>query len=157
MKKYIAILMTLIMCLGVSNTVFASEQYVSEGTASSTVTYHADSSYIVIIPETVDANSTMKLTAASMNITSNEIVRVKVTNLNGSNCLELRNFYNGLATFYLHRTDTDAQIANNDDVATFTENCLEAPFGVNFTPESYEMSAGDYTGIITFSISLEDM
>lgn len=158
MKKYLSLILALVMCFSISTTVFAQDQFVSEGTAEATVTYHADSFYMVMIPETIDANATMTLSAAQMNIDDNEIVRVKVTNLNASDLLQLTHSrFGGTAGFELYRSDINERIANQGDVATFISGILEPSYGVNFLSHDPEMQAGDYSGTITFSISLMSM
>lgn len=159
MKKCIALLMTLVMCFGLSTTVFAQDQYISESTASSTVTYHADSFYMVMIPETIDGNASMKLTAAEMNITDNEAVRVRVSNLDEQSNLSVSHTdFGGNGYLQLFREDNNTQIYNNDEVAVFNCGSLESYFSVYFRPaETYQMQAGDYSGTITFNISLESL
>ena len=155
MKKGIALIATIALCFGLSTACLSEDTFVSEGTASSTVTYHVDSSYIVRIPATIDANSTMVLTADSMDIADDEIVRVKVTSLSEDNKLTLHNPKNGGDIFFmLSRTDTGETIPNYGDVGQFKTGAFESTVPVAFNLLE-TAPAGDYSGTIEFSIALE--
>ena len=60
MKKLLAFTLCFIMVLSCSIPAFAAELPYNESTGQSTVTYQVDSSFCVIIPETVDVQLTAK-------------------------------------------------------------------------------------------------
>ena len=87
MKKLLAFTLCFVMVLSCSISAFAAELPYNEATGQSTVTYQVDSSFCVIIPETVDAFNGFQLTASNMNITESEQVNVSV---NGENSIPIR-------------------------------------------------------------------
>lgn len=55
MKRIISIMLCVIMLMCCGITAFAADLPHNEATGQSTVTYHIDSSFCVVIPETIDA------------------------------------------------------------------------------------------------------
>lgn len=88
MKKLLAFTLCFVMVLSCSIPAFAAELPYNKATGQSTVTYQVDSSFCVIIPETVDAFNGFQLTASNMNITEAEQVNVSV---NGENSIPMTN------------------------------------------------------------------
>ena len=111
----------------------------------STVTYQVDSSFCVIIPETVDAFNGFQLTASNMNITESEQVNVSV---NGENSIPMTNDEGDTFNLRLNVNDSD-------HVAEFVKNQTTSEFIVTGQPVDGEMpAAGYYTGTVEFVVEL---
>ena len=76
----------MLMCCGI--TAFAADLPHNEATGQNTVIYHVDSSFCVVIPETIDAFNGFQLSASFMNITDSEQVNVYI---NGENRIPMTN------------------------------------------------------------------
>lgn len=133
------------MVLSCSISAFAAELPYNEAKGQSTVTYQVDSSFCVIIPETVDAFNGFQLTASYMNITNSEQVNVSV---NGENSIPMTNDEGD--TFNLR-----LNVNGNDHVAEFVKNQLTSDFVVYGQPDGGDMpAAGNYTGTVEFVVNL---
>lgn len=145
MKKLLAFALCFVMVLSCSISAFAAELPYNEATGQSTVTYQVDSSFCVIIPETVDAFNGFQLTASNMNITEAEQVNVSV---NGENSIPMTNDKGDTFNLKLNVND-------NDHVAEFIKNQTTSEFIVTGQPVEGEMpAAGYYTGTVEFVVEL---
>ncbi len=131
MKKLLAFTLCFIMVLSCSIPAFAAELPYNEATGQSTVTYQVDSSFCVIIPETVDAFNGFQLTASDMNITEAEQVTVSV---NGENSIPMTNDEGDTFNLRLNVNDSD-------HVAEFVKNQTTSEFIVTGQPIEGEMPA----------------
>jgi hypothetical protein len=147
MKKLVAFMLCLVVLMSCTITAFADNGLAGEGTsAESTVTYHVDSNFCVIIPETVDAYNGFQLSASYMNITNTEQVSVYV---NGENSITMTNDEGD--TFNLKFNLND-----NDRVAKFAKNQTTSDTIVYGQQEDGNMpAAGDYIGTVEFIVRLE--
>lgn len=146
MKKIISLMLciTMLMCCGI--TAFAEELPHNGATGQSTVTYHVDSSFCVIIPETIDAFNGFQLSSSWMNITTTEQVNVYV---NGENRIAMTNSSGDSFNLQLNLND-------NDRVAEFVKNQTTSDFTVYGQQADGNMpAAGDYTGTVEFVVRLE--
>lgn len=145
MKKIIAITLCLIMFLTCSISAFAAELPHNGATGESTVTYQVDSSFCVVIPETVDAFNGFQLTANYMNITESEQVNVSV---NGENSITMTNDEGDSFKLKLNTND-------NNHIAEFVKNQLTSDFTVYGQQDGGDMpAAGYYTGTVEFVVEL---
>ena len=145
MKKLIACLLSAVMLLSMSATVFAD---VSEngGVGQSTVTYTANSWFCVVIPETISADDGFQLSASTMNIRDTEQVNVYI---DGENSIEMTNA--SCETFNLQFNLT------NNHVAEFLKGQTLSNIYVSAQPIEGTMPiAGDYTGTVQFVVRLEE-
>lgn len=146
MKKAVSLILCLVLisCSGI--TTFAAELQNDNTSAQSTVLYHVDSYFCVIIPETIDAYAGFQLSASSMNITDMEQVNVYI---NGENSIQMENTSGDTFNLALN-------CANNGRVAQFVKNQLTSDnyvFGERIDAEM--PPAGDYTGTVEFLVRLE--
>ena len=146
MKKALALILCLAMVFCFSITTFAAELQNDNTSAQSTVTYHVNSCFCVIIPETIDAGSGFQLSASTMNITDAEQVNVYI---NGENSIQMENTAGDTFTLALN-------CGENGRVAKFIKNQLTSEgyiFGERIEAEM--PPAGDYTGTVEFVVRLE--
>lgn len=145
MKKIIAITLFLIMVFSCSVTTFAEELPHDGAKGKTTVTYQVDSSFCVIIPETVDAFNGFQLTASYMNITEAEQVNVSVS---GENRILMTNDEGDTFNLKLNLND-------RDHVAEFVKNQLTSDYTVYGQQDGGDMpAAGNYTGTVEFVVNL---
>lgn len=145
MKKYLALLICIATFFG--NTVFAEDLYLDESTSSSTLIYHIDSSFCVVIPETLDAFNGFELSAYYMNITESEQVNVYI---NGENSITMSNESGDTFNMRLNLND-------HNRVAEFIKNQLTSgwvTYGSMFDDAAMP-AAGEYTGTVNFIVRLE--
>ena len=144
MKKILAFTLCFVMVLSCSISAFAAELPYNEATGQSTVTYQVDSSFCVIIPETVDAFNGFQLTASNMNITESEQVNVSV---NGENRIPMTNDEGDTFNLRLNVNDSD-------HVAEFVKNQTTSEFIVTGPIDGEMPAAGYYTGTVEFIVEL---
>lgn len=157
-KKCTAFLIVLCLVCNFTNTVFASDSIISGwDSADTVVTYHMDSKYMVYIPATLDltsldANNPYKFTACTMALQDNEKVCVKLSKAN----ITLSNTKGNTISGFFNRSDTYQTLTESGYVAQFTDGQLTCDYGIYFTPDTdYMEYSGDFTGTVTFSVSLE--
>lgn len=145
MKKFLCFALSMVMLLSCSVTAFAAELQYEDATGQAAITYQVDSSYCVIIPETVDAFYGFQLSASFMNITEAEQVNVSV---NGANSIPMTNDEGD--TFNLR-----LNLNGRDHVAEFVKNQTISDFTVFGEPDGGNMpAAGYYTGTVEFIVNL---
>lgn len=156
-KKCIALLVTLCMLCVLSTTAFASDTPVyGNESADTTLTYHIDSQYMVYIPQMLDltymdASNPYTFTAGMMELQDNEIVRVRPT----TDTITLSNSNGATISGNFDYTGTRNNQAGNT-VAEFSNGQLTSNFGIFFILNGDSgFHAGDFTGTVTFTVSLE--
>lgn len=145
MRKLLSITLCIAMLLTCSVTAFAADLPHDGATGQSTVTYEVDSSFCVVIPETVDAFNGFQLSASYMRITDAEQVNVSV---NGENSILMTNDEGDTFNLMLSLND-------RDHVAEFIKNQTTSDFIVTGQPVGGDMpAAGSYTGTVEFVVNL---
>lgn len=145
MRKLLSITLCIAMLLTCSVTAFAADLPHDGATGQSTVTYEVDSSFCVVIPETVDAFNGFQLSASYMRITDAEQVNVSV---NGENSILMTNDEGDTFDLMLSLND-------RDHVAEFIKNQTTSDFIVTGQPVGGDMpAAGSYTGTVEFVVNL---
>lgn len=157
-KKCTAFLIILCLLCSFSSTAFAADTSVyGESSADTIVTYHVDSQYMVYIPETLDltyldANNPYVFTAGMMALQDNEKVCVKVS----SDPIMLTNNIGASISGYFNRSDTLTTVSDLNSAAEFTNGQLVSDFGIYFMLDGGSgLNAGDFSGTVTFNVSLE--
>lgn len=155
-KKCTALLIALCLLCSFSSTVFAAENSVyGNGSADTTVTYHVDSQYMVYIPEMLDltymdANNPYVFTAGIMELQENEKVCIKPS----TDSVTLTNTFGASISGFFERTDTHATISEISSAAEFSNGQLVCDYGICFFLNGDSFHAGDFTGTVTFNVSL---
>lgn len=157
-KKCTAFLIVLCLVCNFTNTVFAADSVISGwDSADTVVTYHMDSKYMVYIPATLDltsldANNPYTFTASTMALQDNEKVCIKLSKAN----ITLTNARGNTISGFFNRSDTYETVTEAGYAAQFTNGQFTCDYGIYFTPDSNALAyAGDFTGTVTFSVSLE--
>lgn len=155
-KKCIALFSVMCLLCGFSTTAFAADTSVyGNESADTTLTYHVDSQYMVYIPQTLDltymdANNPYTFTAGMMELQDNEIVRVTPA----TDTVTLTNSNGATISGSFNRSDTLNGIGENG-VAEFSNGQLTSNFGIYFILNGDSgFHAGDFTGTMTFNVSL---
>lgn len=149
MKRLICFLMCAALILSMSITASADESVSSDQqTASSTITYTADSTFIINIPETIDANTGYTFTASEINLEDDLRVAVYCTTTQNDNTITMTSA-NG-NTFEMMLTG-----GNGNLVAVFDNDNTESPYIIYGQPAGETPRAGQYTGTAVFQICLE--
>ena len=152
MKKVLSVLCA--VCLILAPITVQAQEIYGDGEGTTTVTAHVDSQYCVLIPETIVADGTLyNFTASVMQLAEGDVVNVSIGGLDNLNHLPMLGG-DGNAYAYFKSDNPNATVVGNDTVFTsFTNGETTAPYGI----QAYIMDAeqpGDYTGTVTFNISL---
>lgn len=158
-KVFIAMLCMCMLVVG-STTAYAQDigSFGDGGfgdSATSTMTYDIDSSYIVSIPATINMNQENKLTSNMMDIRSNEIVEVYT-----DSTVQMQNQNN------MEASPMDMEIVTSNTELTYNGSPIVAQFlqGMSETSLSFwgkrpeaQGSAGHYEGTCEFHIRIRDI
>lgn len=149
MKKIISLILAVVLTLSMSVTAFAESSLPFDGaTGQSTVTYTVDSSFCVIIPETLDGFNGFSLTADYMKISDSLQLNVYV---NGDDPIEMTNECGDTMTV---RFNTSAN--NGSAIASFVKGQTQSDIFVTVQPTDDQIpEAGYYTGTVEFVVRLE--
>ncbi len=143
MKKTITLLTSICLLLSLSGIGFADE------TKSTTITYHVDPNYVVTIPANVTLNDTLEVSATNVVIEYGKKLNVKI-----SGDFKLSNNNHEVAY-----SITSGSTAINSGDTVLTINPDEANTGSStltfVKPETGFKYAGDYSGTVSFTISVE--
>ena len=151
MKKILCCLLTVAILLSLSTTAFAADSQIAEDglSSTSTINYVVDDSYIIIIPESINANYEYTFTADMMRISDNHQVNVYCTELKDGGYITLTNDSGETVDF----TFNNMQGANC--VAAFTKGQTTSSFSIfGGVVNDFDKSAGSYTGTATFTVRL---
>lgn len=150
MKKFISLFLAIVLTLSMSVTAFAADASLPHdgATGQSTVTYRVESSFCVIIPETLDGMNGFQLTADFMNITESEKVCVYVNSDDGK--------------FTLTNESGDTMEASfntsgaNGAIGIFTKGQTQSDVYCCVMPSDDTIpKAGEYSGTVEFIVRLE--
>lgn len=150
MKKFISLFLAIVLTLSMSVTAFAADMMLPHdgATGSSTVTYRVESSFCVIIPETMDGNNGFSLTADFMNITESEKVCVYVNSENGKFTLTNESGDTMEANIYTnHSSGYIGSFVKGQTTSDVV--CYVQPSGDTIP------KAGEYSGTVEFIVKLE--
>lgn len=165
MKKIISLLLAVVILnCGVLTAFAADTEISSDGdikSGTTNITYHIDSSYIVNIPEVIEANdSAYHFTASKMDLCENECVEIKLSGLDEEGKLTLAHPYkSGEIYVYAYVPGSYEIVPNYGTVATFGDGATESMTELHFKVDgmSGDISAGEYSGTVTFDVNLTTM
>lgn len=160
MKRVLAAMLCMSMLMVGSTTAYAQDigSFGDGGfgdSATSTMTYDIDSSYIVSIPATINMNQENKLTSNMMDIRLNEIVEVYT-----DSTVQMQNQNN------MEASPMDMEIVTSNTELTYNGSPIVAQFlqGMSETSLSFwgkrpeaQGSAGHYEGTCEFHIRIRDI
>ena len=151
MKKFLAIVLSVVLVLSMSVTAFATELNIGNQTGQSTLSFTEPSAYTVIIPDTIYVSSgvTLEFETTFLNIQQTEQLIIKVNNLDENGRIPLTNELGNTIDVWFDMNN-DANIVyrvNPDSTVDYA-----ASIGLYYV-ESL-IPAGEYTGIAEFVVSV---
>ena len=158
MKKLIAFVLTLAMATIMSVTAFAAE--ITPGsdpkTGDTTVVYSVAPTYTVTIPSEVSLDSSFEINAENVVLEQGKQLEVALTATSGAgNAFTVSNGSTGLLTYDVKVGETPISVGDT----VLTVNPTTAPTGsatLNFSaPTSTIVYAGNYSGTVTFTVSVK--
>ena len=160
MKRVLAAMLCMSMLMVGSTTAYAQDigSFGDGGfgdSATSTMTYDIDSSYIVSIPATINMNQENKLTSNMMDIRSNEIVEVytdSTVQMQNQNNMEASPMDMEIVTYNTELTYNGSPI-----VAQFLQGMSETSLSFWGKRPEAQGSAGHYEGTCEFHIRIRDI
>lgn len=160
MKKVFAAMLSVCVLMAGSTTAYAQEigSFGDGGfgdSATATMTYDVDSTYIVSIPATINMNQENKLTSNMMDIRSNEIVEVYT-----DSTVQMENNNNSVAApmnMEIVTSNTDLTYNGSPIVAQFLEGAMESSMTFWGKRPDAQGSAGHYEGTCEFHIRIREM
>lgn len=160
MKRVLAAMLCMSMLMVGSTTAYAQDigSFGDGGfgdSATATMTYDVDSTYIVSIPATLNMNQENKLTASMMDIRSNEIVEVYT---NSEVPMENKN-NSAAGSMNMEVITSNPELTYNGSpiVAQFIEGAMETTLSFWGKRPDMQGSAGHYEGTCEFHIRIRDM
>ena len=151
MKKLLAIILSVVLVLSMSVTVFATEVTYEGQVAQSTLSYTEPSTYTVIIPDIIYVNTgaPFDFEVKHLNIQETEQVVIRFANLNENGAITLSNASGDSIDVYF-------SVNEGSDVCYRVNWDKTVAYGVSVTMGSTGtvLPAGDYTGIAEFTVSI---
>lgn len=146
-KKLLSVVLAGCMLMGFNTTAFAETTVYGDGSATVPATYHADSSYMISIPESINLNDSSLTMDFSMNITDSEYIEVSLASA-------AVNFEHGAYNYTGYFTDGGMQLEDGAVIMTH-DNSKESPSETfYYTFDGSNVHAGDYTSSVTFNFAL---
>ena len=150
MKRLVCIVLCAALALSMTIPVFAEDVQVSgdRQTGQSTLTYDVESSFTILIPQTIDLNTGYQFHASYMNLESDLQVSVYCTTMEQNDHITMTNAAGD--SFGLILTGGNGAL-----MATFDNEHLESDYIIYGQPEGEMPNAGQYSGIAEFEVRLE--
>lgn len=154
MKKVFAVILSMCFLASTSLTAYAQDQEVGSfgmsNSGTSTLIYEVDSTYAVIIPETINMNEQYNFRSHGMDLKSNESVVVFVDTQDKEIVMtETNTGKTGTLRFNGGESDKFNRLV----LGRFTAN--QETSDISFRGQM-ESSAGSYTGTCTFYVELQE-
>ena len=150
-KRILASVMVLAMVLAVAPAAFATE-YTGEGNALTDVTWTSGAMYIVTIPATVALGNTATISASNVRLSVGETLNVRLTGTSDAdNAFKLTSGSNELTYTVSKGTDN---VAVGDVILSVPAGTATGEQTLTFNEPATAPNAGDYTGTVTFTISV---
>ncbi len=143
MKRFLTLLTTICLLVSLSSVSFADD------TRITTITYHVDPSYVVTIPANVKLNETLEVSATNVVIEYGKTLNVKI---NGDFKLSNNNHEVAYSITSGSTTINSGDMVLSVDPANSNSGSSTLTF---VKPDSGFKYAGDYSGTVNFTISIE--
>ena len=151
-------LMTILICLLlIGSQVYADQRlYGIDETASTLITYHVDSSFCILIPESLEVGSyPYYFSADELDLCEDNRIVISVSGVNENGYLTLHTNGGKQMIAEVIRTRGNTPVTNGQDIAVFTPTIDYSEDGIYINPIQHE-GAGDYYGYLTFNIKVVD-
>ena len=153
MRKLIAIILSLFMFC--SHLCCAEQMIYGNGdTAESLVTYHVDSTFCILIPETLEVGTyPYYFSADSLDLCDNERIGISVYGISENGYITMHTNGGKQMVAEVVWTKGNVPVYEGQNIAVFTPTVSYSEDGIYINPVQHE-GAGDYYGYITFKIQL---
>lgn len=161
MKKLLTLLLTAALATAAATTAFAAEiKSDTNGNptptkSDTTVTYNVDSTYTVTIPASVTLGGTATVSASNVKINKGQTLKVTLSKANeNDNTFKVK--ANGAElTYTVKKGTTDIAVGSEVLAVNSTTSGNDLKAELSFIAPKSTTYAGDYTGTVTFTVSVE--
>lgn len=158
-KKVLSAILALTLCGLMSTTAFAADidQNSDPKAGSTNVNYTVQPVYTVTIPSSVELGETATISAKDVVVASGKQVAVTLTGTSGdNNAFTLKSAEGAVISYTVQKDSQDVSL--NDTVLTVNpKDGTTGSTTLSFIAPSSITYAGDYTGTVTFTISVADV
>ena len=154
MKKLLALLLTAALATAAATTAFA-DTIVNPANGQMKVTYTVNPSYTVTIPASVKLGEIATVSASGVKINKNQNLIVRLTGTSGNNNAFTVNANGAELTYTVEKDNADIAI-NSEVLKVNTDTSADKLSAkLSFVAPKSVTYAGDYTGTVTFTVSVE--
>lgn len=159
MKKLLTLLLTAALATAAATTVFADDTQIKPNTTpptgQTTVTYTVAPTYTVTIPAKVTLGQTATVSASGVKINKTQNLIVRLTGTSGNNNAFTVNANGAELTYTVEKDNADIAI-NSEVLKVNTDTSTDKLSAkLSFVAPKSVTYAGDYTGTVTFTVSVE--
>lgn len=155
MKKLLSFTLALVMMLSVSVTAFAGtvDQDSIDKTGDTSITYNVAPAYTVTIPATVELGGTATVKVENTMLKKGDEVNVKLTGTSeADDTFKVTTAQGAELTYTVKKSDT---VINVGDTVISCASQVSNQVDLLFTAPTSVQYAGDYSGTVTFTVSVE--
>ena len=154
MKKLVTLLLTAALATAAATTAFA-DTIVNPANGQMKVTYTVNPSYTVTIPASVKLGEIATVSASGVKINKNQNLIVRLTGTSGNNNAFTVNANGAELTYTVEKDNADIAI-NSEVLKVNTDTSTDKLSAkLSFVAPKSVTYAGDYTGTVTFTVSVE--
>lgn len=154
MKKLLTLLLTAALATAAATTAFA-DTIVNPANGQMKVTYTVNPSYTVTIPASVKLGEIATVSASGVKINKNQNLIVRLTGTSGNNNAFTVNANGAELTYTVEKDNADIAI-NSEVLKVNTDTSTDKLSAkLSFVAPKSVTYAGDYTGTVTFTVSVE--
>lgn len=152
-RKFVAIGMAALMAVATTTSAFAAG---TVGNDTLTITYDVEPTYTVSIPAEVTLGSTATISAEDVVVAKGSEVNVALTGASGdANALQVKTAEGAVIDYTI--TKDSANVAMGDTVLTVNPDTSSTGSSVlSFVEPDSVQYAGDYSGTVTFTVSVDN-
>lgn len=155
MKKLLSFTLALVMMLSATVTAFAGtiDQDTVDKTGDTSITYNVDPTYTVTIPATVTLGNTATVKVEDTMLKKGDEVTVKLTGTSeADDTFKVKTAQGAELTYTVKDGDT---VINVGDTVLNCASQVNGTANLLFTAPTSVQYAGDYSGTVTFTVSVE--
>ncbi|MGN0523933.1 MAG: hypothetical protein ACI4IG_06645 [Eubacterium sp.] len=155
MKKLLSFTLALVMMLSATITAFAGtvDQDSVDKTGDTNITYNVDPAYTVTIPATVTLGNTATVKVENTMLKKGDEITVKLTGTSeADDTFKVKTAQGAELTYTVKDGDT---VINVGDTVLHCASQVNGRADLLFTAPTSVQYAGDYSGTVTFTVSVE--